>query len=229
MKETIHQIYPQAKYQHCCVHISRNLAHKVRVKDRKTIYEDFKAVYQVSSKKDVIRYLALMKDRSIIFSVVTKKISNNTKFLYNKKAFVSFIIKLDTKIKRRKQMLQYKDIKNKDQNLDTNLKNLLNIKDPHIFFSAQAVQKEAIHHQMTNVFYGVLTYTPKACEYCGIINEENVLIKHSPKASDIQLIPYQEAPSILRLFKQRFYCKAVIIPLVPKPIISLKIVIFRKR
>ncbi|AOF49747.1 hypothetical protein AC806_10330 [Tetragenococcus halophilus] len=36
---------------------------------------------------------------SIIFSVVTKKISNNTNFLYNKKAFVSFIIKLDTKIK----------------------------------------------------------------------------------------------------------------------------------
>ncbi|AOF48415.1 MULTISPECIES: ISL3 family transposase [Tetragenococcus] len=105
-------------------------------------------------------------------------------------------------------MLQYKDIKIKDQNLDVGLKNLLNIKDPHIFFSAQAVQKEPIHHRMTNVFYGVLTYTPKACECCGLINEENLLIKHSPKASDIQLIPYQEVPSVLRLFKQRFYCKS---------------------
>ncbi|MGX7722628.1 transposase, partial [Enterococcus lactis] len=29
MKDTIHQIYPKAKYQHCCVHVSRNIAHKV--------------------------------------------------------------------------------------------------------------------------------------------------------------------------------------------------------
>ena len=35
MKDTIHQIYPKAKYQHCCIHVSRNIAHKVRVKDRK--------------------------------------------------------------------------------------------------------------------------------------------------------------------------------------------------
>ncbi|WP_228759764.1 transposase, partial [Enterococcus faecium] len=26
--------YPKAKYQHCCIHVSRNIAHKVRVKDR---------------------------------------------------------------------------------------------------------------------------------------------------------------------------------------------------
>ncbi|MEK0175366.1 hypothetical protein WN867_11315, partial [Tetragenococcus halophilus] len=36
---------------------------------------------------------------SIIFSVVTEKISDSTIFFYNKKAFVSFIIKLDTKPK----------------------------------------------------------------------------------------------------------------------------------
>lgn len=105
-------------------------------------------------------------------------------------------------------MLHYKDIKNKDNNLDLAVKNLLNMKDPHIFFSAQAVQKENLHHRMSNVFYGVLTYTPKACECCGVINEGNTLIKHSLKPSDIQLLPYQEVPSILRLFKQRFYCKA---------------------
>lgn len=44
MKDTIHQIYPKAKYQHCCVHVSRNIAHKVCVKDRKEICDDFKAV-----------------------------------------------------------------------------------------------------------------------------------------------------------------------------------------
>src|SRR5699024_9357108 len=52
MKDTIHQIYPKAKYQHCCVHVSRNIAHKVRVKDRKEICDDFKAVYQASSKEE---------------------------------------------------------------------------------------------------------------------------------------------------------------------------------
>nr|BBI39373.1 IS256 family transposase [Enterococcus faecium] len=52
MKDTIHQIYPKAKYQHCCIHVSRNIAHKVRVKDRKEICDDFKAVYQANSKKE---------------------------------------------------------------------------------------------------------------------------------------------------------------------------------
>ncbi|TKN94717.1 IS256 family transposase, partial [Enterococcus faecium] len=28
MKDTNHQIYPKAKYQHCCIHVSRNIAHK---------------------------------------------------------------------------------------------------------------------------------------------------------------------------------------------------------
>ncbi|WP_201450776.1 transposase, partial [Paenibacillus sp. An7] len=28
------QVYPQAKYQTCCVHLARNIAHKVRVSDR---------------------------------------------------------------------------------------------------------------------------------------------------------------------------------------------------
>ncbi len=52
MKDTIHQIYPKKqKYQHCCIHVSRNIAHKVRVKDRKEICDDFKAVYQVNSKR----------------------------------------------------------------------------------------------------------------------------------------------------------------------------------
>lgn len=49
MKDTILQIYPKAKYQHCCVHVSRNIAHEVWVQDRKEICSDFKAVYQVDS------------------------------------------------------------------------------------------------------------------------------------------------------------------------------------
>ena len=57
MKDTIHQIYPKAKYQHCCIHVSRNIAHKVRVKDRKEICDDFKAVYQANSKEEANTFL----------------------------------------------------------------------------------------------------------------------------------------------------------------------------
>ena len=63
MKDTIHQIYPKAKYQHCCVHVSRNIAHKVRVKDRKEICDDFKAVYQASSKEEANTFLGSMIEK----------------------------------------------------------------------------------------------------------------------------------------------------------------------
>ena len=63
MKETIHQIYPKAKYQHCCVHVSRNIAHKVCVKDRKEICDDFKAVYQASSKEEANTFLGSMIEK----------------------------------------------------------------------------------------------------------------------------------------------------------------------
>ncbi|MBZ3655482.1 transposase, partial [Enterococcus faecium] len=59
----IHQIYPKAKYQHCCVHVSRNIAHKVCVKDRKEICDDFKAVYQASSKEEASTFLGSMIEK----------------------------------------------------------------------------------------------------------------------------------------------------------------------
>lgn len=33
------EVYPKAKYQTCCVHLSQNIAHKVRVSDRAEIVE----------------------------------------------------------------------------------------------------------------------------------------------------------------------------------------------
>ena len=51
MADTIHQVFPKASYQHCCVHVSRNIASKVRVSDRKEICDDFKALYQADSKE----------------------------------------------------------------------------------------------------------------------------------------------------------------------------------
>lgn len=43
--------FPAAKYQSCCVHISRNIAHKVRVADRAEICEDFKSVYRADNRE----------------------------------------------------------------------------------------------------------------------------------------------------------------------------------
>src|SRR5699024_11216401 len=34
MTDAIHRVYPKAKHQVCCVHVARNIASKVRVKDR---------------------------------------------------------------------------------------------------------------------------------------------------------------------------------------------------
>lgn len=53
MVNAIQEIYPQAKYQTCCVHLARNIAHKVRVSDRSEICEDFKSVYRAGMKKQV--------------------------------------------------------------------------------------------------------------------------------------------------------------------------------
>ncbi|NMM55577.1 IS256 family transposase [Paenibacillus aquistagni] len=49
--DAIEQVYPQAKYQACCVHVAHNMAHKVRVSDRKSICEDFKAVYRADDEQ----------------------------------------------------------------------------------------------------------------------------------------------------------------------------------
>lgn len=50
MKDHIHAVFPKAKYQTCFVHISRNIAHKVRVSDRKQICEDLKTLYRADDK-----------------------------------------------------------------------------------------------------------------------------------------------------------------------------------
>ncbi|MBO2944459.1 IS256 family transposase [Paenibacillus sp. F411] len=47
----IEQVYPRAKYQSCCVHVSRSIAHKVRVTDRLEICNDFKTVYRAENEE----------------------------------------------------------------------------------------------------------------------------------------------------------------------------------
>ena len=57
MEEVIEQTFPTAKIQRCLVHISRNLAAKVRVTDRKEILDDFKEVYNASKLEEALSNL----------------------------------------------------------------------------------------------------------------------------------------------------------------------------
>src|SRR5699024_3561708 len=54
MTDAIHRVYPNAKHQVCCVHISRNIGSKVRDKDRAAILDEFKSVYQANDRKEAV-------------------------------------------------------------------------------------------------------------------------------------------------------------------------------
>ncbi|MDT6347074.1 IS256 family transposase [Enterococcus faecium] len=60
INDSIHSVYPNAQFQQCCVHVSRNIAHKVRVRGRKEICEDFKLVYQANSKEEALDHIDFM-------------------------------------------------------------------------------------------------------------------------------------------------------------------------
>ncbi len=61
MAGAVQRFYPKARFQHCCVHVSRNISHKVRVDDRKEVCDDFKMVYQASSKKAHWKHVVLLR------------------------------------------------------------------------------------------------------------------------------------------------------------------------
>ena len=61
MAGAVQRFYPKARFQHCCVHVSRNISHKVRVDDRKEVCDDFKMVYQASSKRRHWKHVVLLR------------------------------------------------------------------------------------------------------------------------------------------------------------------------
>ena len=50
----VEELFDKPKIQRCIVHVSRNIAAKVRVKDRKAILEDFKCVYNQNTKDEAL-------------------------------------------------------------------------------------------------------------------------------------------------------------------------------
>ena len=47
----------------------------------------------------------------------------------------------------------------------------LNIKDENVYFYENCYSEELIKNTKCKVFHGYLTYTPKYCDVCGIINK----------------------------------------------------------
>jgi len=99
-------------------------------------------------------------------------------------------------------MLNYKDIKQSDENTGKTLRELLNIKDTNIHFPVNAVQSEDYRGLRVKMIYAVLTYDLARCPHYGM----KTIIRHTPKKSIIQLLPFQGNPTFLALFKQRFKC-----------------------
>lgn len=83
----------------------------------------------------------------------------------------------------------------------------LGIKDKNITFEDKITEKK-INDTNHLVYYGQLTYKPKACEKCGVENHSHQdLVKNGFKTSTIKLTQIGFKPVLLKLKKQRFLCK----------------------
>jgi len=83
----------------------------------------------------------------------------------------------------------------------------LGIKDKNITFEKQLTE-ERIKDQNHLVLYAKLTYCPEACINCGVVNHSSDdIVKNGTKLSTIKLTHINFKPVLLKLKKQRFFCK----------------------
>ena len=86
--------------------------------------------------------------------------------------------------------------------------NLLNIKDENIHIITECKEK-IIKGNNYKIIEGILTYKPKCCPICGVVNESsNDIIKWGfRKNCKIKIPKISNCYSLLILHKQRFFCK----------------------
>lgn len=88
------------------------------------------------------------------------------------------------------------------------IKKMLGIKDPNIYLEEIPVEFKNIKQINHIVIQGKLTYTPRCCTNCGVVNHSHHdIIKNGTKLSTIKLTHINFQPLLLRLKKQRFLCK----------------------
>ena len=63
MKEATEEIFPSSRFQRCLLHVSRNIASKVRVADRKQILNDFKEIYSKKTLEEARTQLDLFLEK----------------------------------------------------------------------------------------------------------------------------------------------------------------------
>ena len=87
--------------------------------------------------------------------------------------------------------------------------NLLNIKDQNIFINTNNIEERKIKNKNYKIIEGILTYKPKCCPICGVVNESsNDIIKWGfRKNCKIKIPKISNCYSLLILHKQRFFCK----------------------
>src|SRR5699024_6444236 len=87
------------------------------------------------------------------------------------------------------------------------IRKTLGIKDTNISFEKRLTE-EKIKEQNHLVYYGKLTYKPKGCVKCGIVNQStDDIVKNGTKTSTIKLTNINFKPVLLKLKKQRFLCR----------------------
>ena len=87
--------------------------------------------------------------------------------------------------------------------------NLLNIKGQNIFINTNNIEERKIKNKNYKIIEGILTYKPKCCPICGVVNESsNDIIKWGfRKNCKIKIPKISNCYSLLILHKQRFFCK----------------------
>ncbi|KXB70861.1 transposase [Peptostreptococcus anaerobius] len=79
--------------------------------------------------------------------------------------------------------------------------------DTNIEFEENFFKTEIIRGIEHTIIKGKLTYIPSSCEHCGEENEAYSIVKNGNQVVDILIGQFNSKPVILRLIKQRFYCK----------------------
>ncbi len=84
LEQIISQAYPLAKQQRCLIHISRNLASKVKRADRAVILEQFKTIYRAENLEMAVQalenFIAEWKPKYRLFLIYQINFYHNSHF-----------------------------------------------------------------------------------------------------------------------------------------------------
>ena len=84
---------------------------------------------------------------------------------------------------------------------------IIEIYDRNIEFDQDFFKNKTIRGIEHTVIKGKLTYIPDSCDHCNGENKDYMIVKNGNQIMDVLIGQFNSKPVILRLTKQRFYCK----------------------